>query len=83
MTKFAAHDEHSIYALGDTAEIAVSRARRDNKDPDGHYSVTPITDDLAAWINENGWDGYERSFSIRDGVIVDTTRGKLNPHVTA
>ena len=39
-------------------------------------SPPPITDEFAAWIEENGWDGHHRSFEIdKDGFLRDTTNG--------
>lgn len=73
MTKFAAYDSVTIYATGDTAEAAVAAAREETREPEAEFDTAPIGDDLAAWIDENGWNGSHRSFAVRDGMIVDTT----------
>ena len=72
MTKFAAYDL-SIYAIGGTADEAIETARRDAREPEANFSTAEISAELAAWIDENGWDGMNRSFEVRRGVIVDTT----------
>lgn len=73
MTKFAAYDASSIYAVADTADAAIAKARHDAREPAANFETAPITDEFAAWIDENGWDGMHRSFELRDGALVDTT----------
>jgi hypothetical protein len=71
--KFAAYDDASIYAVADTSDAAIAKAREDAREPTAQFSTAYISDDLAAWIDENGWHGPSRSFAVRDGEIVDTT----------
>ena len=74
MTKFAAYDGLSIYAVADTAEAAIAKARRDTMEPDAEFDTAPITDEFAAWIEDNGWDGIHRSFEVgEDGYLRDAT----------
>lgn len=73
MTKFAAYDANSIYAMPDTAEAAIDKARDDARDDTAKFDTARISDELAAWIDENGWNAMRRSFDIIDGYIVDTT----------
>lgn len=74
MTKYAAHDDISIYATGDTPEAAIANARADARDPEAEFETTRIRDDFAEWIDNNGWDGFSYSFAEdRDGYLVDTT----------
>lgn len=74
MTKYAAYDDASIYAVADTPDAAVAKAREDAREPTAQFSTARISDDLASWIDENGWHGATRSFHVRDGVIVDIDR---------
>jgi hypothetical protein len=75
MTHYAAYDDLSIYAVAETAEAAVAKARAETRD-DATFSTAPISDELADWIEENGWHGPTRTFEIdRSGYLVDTTRG--------
>lgn len=72
--KYAAYDDMSIYALGDTPEQAIDNARSEAKDPYARFSTAPISDTFAAWIEVNGWDGKNRSFAIdKYGYLIDTT----------
>lgn len=71
--KYAAHDDHSIYAIGDSSDEAVQNARDNAGDPDAEFDTTRIGDDLAARIERDGWNGNRQSFDIRNGEIVDTT----------
>lgn len=75
MPKFAAYDDLSIYAVADTEEAAIAKAREDSGEPSAQFSTAPISDDLAAQIERDGWNGTLRSFSVgADGYIIDTTR---------
>lgn len=75
MTKFAAYDDNSIYALGDTPEQAIQTARDDAKEPEAQFKTAPIREELAAKIDRDGWNGYTNSFEIdrATGYIIDTT----------
>jgi hypothetical protein len=73
MTKFAAYDSASIYAISDTPESAIAKAREDAGDSTAEFETAPIGAELAAWIDENGWNGAHRSFRLAYGRIVDTT----------
>lgn len=73
MTAYAAYDEVSIYALGHTPKAAIQNARNEAREPDAEFQTAEIDEDLAAWIDENGWNGKNRSFELRDGIVVDTT----------
>jgi len=75
MTKFAAYDHSSIYAIGETRETAMTNARVDARDDTAEFKTAPISDYLAAWIDENGWDGNRNSFELdAAGYILNTTR---------
>ena len=73
MVKFVAYDDASLYAFGDTPELAIANARRVTGETDGIFKAVPIIDELYAWIEKNGWNGIRRSFSIEHGMLVDTT----------
>ena len=73
MTKFAAYDASSIYAVAETAEQAISKARDDARDDEAEFETARISDSLASWIEKNGWNGHTRSFDVRNGEIIDTT----------
>lgn len=71
--KFAAYDEHAIYAVGDTADDAIAIARRDTAEPDAIFSAAPITDEFAREIL-SCWFGM-KSFRLdrETGFLVETT----------
>ena len=72
--KFAAYDDVSIYGIGDTAEEAVVTARSKVRNDDAEFNVACISNDLAARIDHDGWDGSRQTFKIDDnGFIVETT----------
>lgn len=73
MSKFAAYDDSSIYAIGNTPDEAIENARRHIGEPEAKFMALNVTDEFAAWIEENGWNGWKRSFAIRKGYLVDTT----------
>ncbi len=74
MTKFAAYDDLSIYAVADTAADAIAKARHEVRDDSTDFRIAQITDDLAARIERDGWDGSRQTFEIdNNGFIVDTT----------
>lgn len=73
MTKYAAYDHHSIYAIGDSPDEAIATARADAGEPDAKFNTAEISDDLAKYIEENGWNGHHESFDVRDGEIFRTT----------
>ena len=74
MIKFAAHDDTSIYAVADSAEAAIEKARNEARDQTAQFQVAPISDELAAQIERDGWDGMHQSFAFDGaGFIVDTT----------
>jgi hypothetical protein len=83
MVKFAAYDDASIYAVADSPDSAIQKARDDANDPSAQFSTAAISDRFAAWIEENGWDCYRRSFKLdkQTGFLVDTTN-QLAPTLT-
>ena len=75
MTKFAAYDDAGIYAIGGTADAAITKARFDAHDETAEFKTAPISDYLAAWIDENGWNGNRNSFDLdAAGYILNTTK---------
>lgn len=76
MTKhpaYAAYDDSTIYAIADTPDLALERARSAIGDESSPLQTAQIGDDLAEWIAKNGWNGHVNSFEVRKGFIVDTT----------
>jgi hypothetical protein len=74
MTKFAAYDDLSIYAIADTAADAIGKARNQMRNDSADFRIAQVSDDLAARIECDGWDGSRQIFKIdEDGFIVDTT----------
>jgi N-acetylglutamate synthase/N-acetylornithine aminotransferase len=69
MTKFAAHDDLSIYAVADTAEAAITKARDEARDLEAQFLTAQISDELAAQIERDGWDGMRQSFDVVNGWI--------------
>jgi hypothetical protein len=69
-TFFAAYDAAAVYAIGPTPEDAISIAREDAQAPDGKFETAQITRELAAWIDEHGWDGMSESFDLIDGWLI-------------
>ena len=42
--------------------------------PEAIFETAPIRDDLAAYIEENGWDGKRRTFGLdNEGFLIDDT----------
>lgn len=71
MTKFAAYDKDAIFGVADTREAALAAARREVRDDEARFKTAPISDALAAEINENGWDGHRDAFAFNaHGYIV-------------
>lgn len=70
MTKFAAYDDLSIYAVADSAEAAIAKARDDARDPEAQFRTARVSEELCAKIERDGWDGNRRAFDVRDGWIV-------------
>jgi len=68
--KYAAYDSRSIYAIGETPDLAIVRARIETRDPDAGFLTAKINEDLAAEIEANGWNGFSQSFDVIDGHIV-------------
>jgi hypothetical protein len=62
--KWAAYDDVSIYAIGDTSVEAVKRAEILTKTPGGAFCAGPIDDDLAAYIECYGWNRDRDAFEI-------------------
>jgi hypothetical protein len=73
MTKYAAYDYVSIYAVAETPEAAIAKARHDAQEPEAQFSTAKVSDELAEQIERDGWYGNSRSFDIQNGFIVDTT----------
>ena len=69
MTTYAAYDENSIYALGQSPEAAIKAAREAAKDDTAQFKAAPIDPVFAAHIEENGFDGMHDAFDIVDGTI--------------
>jgi hypothetical protein len=73
--KYAAYDDNSIYAIGDSPEQAIQKARDDAQEPDAQFKTAPIRDGLAGAIEDAGWNPHLESFALDDGgFIIDTTR---------
>lgn len=70
MTKFAAYDSLSIYAVADSAEAAIAKARDDARNDEAQFQTAEISDELAAEIERDGWDGNRRAFDVVAGKIV-------------
>ncbi len=65
----AAHDDLNIYGIGNTEEEALKDALRA---ADGEYDVSPITDEFAAKIEREGFNGNFDTFGVdENGVIFD------------
>jgi hypothetical protein len=74
MTAYAAYDDLSIYAVASTRTAAIQKARDDAKEPEAKFKTAQVSDEFAAQIERDGWDGNRQSFEIdRMGYIVETT----------
>jgi hypothetical protein len=62
--KYAAYDDSSIYAIGNTPEETESRACQDTDDPQATFKIAPISDTLAQRIAEYGWNPHRQSFEL-------------------
>lgn len=73
--KYAAYDHHSIYAIADSPELAVQKARTDAREPEATFQTAPIRDGLAAAIEDAGWNPFIETFALdSNGFIIDTTQ---------
>lgn len=72
--KHAAYDDLSIYAIADTAQGAIERARSDANDPGAAFMAAPISDAFAARIERDGWDGKSQSFEVVNGQLREVRR---------
>jgi hypothetical protein len=74
--KYAAYDDNSIYAISDSPEQAIQKARDDAREPDAVFKTAPIRDGLAEAIEDAGWNPRLESFALDDGgfIVRDTTR---------
>jgi hypothetical protein len=70
---YVAHDDVSVYAIGPTPADAIREARADTQAPDAQFQTAQITAALAAWIQDNGWDGTRESFTVVNGALFRTT----------
>ena len=70
---YAAYDYLSICGLGPTPDEAIQDAREQSNDPGASFETANISDELAAQIDRDGWNGNQKSFAILGGYIVDTT----------
>jgi len=73
MTKYAAYDEITIYAVGDTPKEAISNANDNAGNEKWKFETAKISDELAEKIERCGWNGNYNSFNVVHGYIVDTT----------
>ncbi len=64
MVKYAAHDDVSVYAFGDSPEEAISNAKLETGDAGAHFAATPIAEDFAAEIAVKGWDPSVDAFKL-------------------
>jgi len=74
MTMYAAYDDFSIYAIANSRIDAVTKARINTRQLDAEFETAQISAELAAQIETDGWNGNHRSFIVRNGYIIDTTR---------
>lgn len=75
MSKFAAFDFHTIYAVGKTPAEALAKARYISGDLYLLWTAR-IDDDFARDIERFGWNPNRNSFDVRCGYVVDTTDGE-------
>lgn len=73
--KYAAYDDMAIYAIGDSPESAIQKARDDAREPEAEFKTAPVREGLASAIEDAGWNPHLESFALdSDGLIVDTTK---------
>lgn len=73
--KYAAYDATAIYAIGDSPEQAIQKARDDAREPEAQFKAAPIRDGLAAAIEDAGWNPHLETFGLDEhGYIIDTTK---------
>lgn len=64
MTWYAAYDSMAIYAIGQSEDEAIAKARHDAKDDEAQFETAIISTPLAYYIEANGWDGMSDSFDV-------------------
>lgn len=72
-TMYAAYDDLSIYAIAESPEAAIEKARDDARDDAAMFQTAICPAGLADRINQHGWSGWANSFDVVNGIIVDTT----------
>ena len=73
--RYAAYDHSSIYAIGDSPEDAIRRARNEAREPEAEFKTAPIRDGLADAIEDAGWNPHLETFALDvEGFIIDTTK---------
>ena len=76
--KFAAYNHFSIYAIADTPEAAIAKARDDARDDSAKFEAAMLSDEFAAFIMKSAWHGNHNSFEVIDGRIFDITQSSLD-----
>ena len=74
MTQYAAYDHSAIYAIGDTPEAAIAKARNDARDDEAIFETAKIGDADALEIEDGGFNGHYDGFDVKDGWIVLSLR---------
>lgn len=69
MTWYAAYDSMAIYAIGQSRDKAIAKARDDARDDEAQFETAIISIPLAYYIEANGWDGNSQSFDVHHGEI--------------
>ena len=80
MTKFAAYDDLSIHATGDTPDLAIANAREKSGNPEAQFKTARMSEMFAAWVDQYGWDRENQCFSVEYGVIHELSR--IHPKFT-
>lgn len=68
-TRYAAHDDLSIYALGATPDEAIANAIAEVRNEEAQFQVTPIDPAFAITIDREGFDPMRDTFHVDRGVI--------------
>lgn len=75
--KYVAFDTDAIYAVADSPQAAVAKAREEVRDREAQFDTAPVSDILAAQIERDGWDAGRQWFDINDdGYVIERTRAQ-------
>ena len=69
MNQYAAYDQSAIYAIADTPEAAIAKARDETRNSEATFETAKIGAADALEIEDRGFNGHRDSFEVKNGWI--------------